>query len=470
MSEFELTVPIIVAGAGACGAVAALAASDAGVSPLVIEQDDRPGGSTGMSQGLFCAAGTASQQALGIDDGPDIFFEDIMAKARGLANPEIARALADHSAPSLEWLRHAHGLPWELDSQFRASYGNSRARLHGWPGRTGLDMVQLLHRRMSDAGIDVLMQTELIDIFTDDDGAVRGVELRRADGAVERIGCGALILACGGFAANREMTSRYMPETTALRYNGHEGSHGAAIFLAEKLGAALGDMGSYQGYAMLSDPQGISVPPVLILEGGILVNRHGARFTDEMKDIAGMVHPMAEQPGGIGWLIYDSEIEQRCLHVPEVAELTALNAAKTADSVPALAQAIGADPENLVSAIAAANVARNNGGHDSVGRLWNAEHPPKRPYRAMRVTGALYHTQGGVEIDARARVLRSDGSAFPNLFAGGGSARSVSGPSSWGYLPAMGLTTAVVLGRLAGMNAAALTAVEAETVAPTAGE
>ncbi len=456
MSEFELTVPVIVAGAGACGAVAALAALDAGVTPLVIEQDDRPGGSTGMSQGLFCAAGTASQKERGIDDNADIFFEDIMAKSRGLADPAVARALADHSAPTLQWLRDAHSLPWELDPQFRASYGNSRARLHGWPGRTGLDMVQLLHRRMSDAGIDVLMETELVDIFADNDGTVRGVALRRADGEIEKIGCGALILACGGFGANREMTTRYMPETATLRYNGHEGSHGEAIFLAEKLGAALGDMGSYQGYAMLSDPQGISVPPVIILEGGILVNRHGARFTNELEDIAGMVHPMSEQPEGIGWLIYDSEIEKKCVHVPEVAELTALKAPKAADSVEELAHAIGADPDTLASSLDAVVTARKNGGRDPFGRPWDSEHPPKPAYRAMRVTGAIYHTQGGVEIDAQARVLRKDGSPFRNLFAGGGSARSVSGPSSWGYLPAIGLTTAVVLGRLAGMNAAAV--------------
>jgi len=73
----------------------------------------------------------------------------------------------------------------------------------------------------------------------------------------------------------------------------------------------------------------------------------------------------------------------------------------------------------------------------------------------LRVTGALYHTQGGLQIDSHARVLRRDGTPFPNLFAGGGSARSVSGPSSWGYLPAMGLTTAITLGWIAGREAAA---------------
>ncbi len=452
---FELSVPVLIAGAGACGAVAALAASDAGVTPLVIEQDDRPGGSTGMSQGLFCAAGTASQREHGIEDDAEIFFEDIMRKARGQADPVIARALAEGSAPTLEWLRSQHDLPWELDTQFRASYGNSRQRVHGWLGHSGIDMVQLLHRRMDDAGISVLMSTKLIDIVAEGD-RVRGVALQRADGVIERVGCDALVLACGGFGANRAMTDRYMPETASLRYNGHEGSHGAAIDLAERLGATLGDMGSYQGYAMLTDPQGISVPPPVLIEGGLLVNQRGERFTDESEDIAGMVHPLSRQPEGRGWVIYDAQIEARCAAIPELAQLMSLNALKAADTVPELAALIGADHDALTASILDAQHHGRSGSIDVFGRSWAKERPPEGAYRALRVTGALYHTQGGLQVDGSARVLRSDGSPFANLFAGGGTARSVSGPSSWGYLPAMGLTTAVVLGRLAGWGAAVM--------------
>jgi len=458
LKSFDFTVPVLVAGAGACGAVAALAAREAGAAVTVIERDDRAGGSTGMSQGLVCAAGTRSQAAHGVTDNGDIFFADIMAKVRGETDPLLARILAGNSAPALEWLIDRHDFPWELDTRFRASYGNSRQRLHGWPGHSGIDMVQLLHARMSDRGIDVLMETRLVDIFTDDDDRIVGVALEGADGRIDHVGCDTLILACGGFGANRAMTDRYMPETRALRYNGHEGSHGEAIFLGEKLGAALGDMGSYQGYAMLTDPQGISVPPPVLLEGGLIVNRTGARFIDETLDIAGMVHSIASQPDGIGWVVYDAEIEARCAAIPELATLIELRAPKTAQTAEALARLIGAEPETLCATIAAARDAGRTGDADALGRHWGDARPPQPPYRALRVAGALYHTQGGLRVDAQARVLRRDGTAFPNLFAGGGSARSVSGPSSWGYLPAMGLTTAVTLGWLAGRAAGALAA------------
>lgn len=455
MSRFDVSVPILIAGSGACGAVAALAAAGAGVMPLVVERDDRAGGSTGMSQGLFCAAGTRSQRAHGIEDNADIFFDDIMAKAKGQADPVIAHTLANNSAPTLEWLRESHDLPWELDTRFRASYGNSRQRVHGWPGHSGMDMIQLLHRRMSDAGIDILMETRLVDIF-EEDGRIVGVTLERSDGAVENIGCGSLILACGGFGANRAMTDRYMPDTKALRYSGHEGSHGEAIQISERLGAALGDMGSYQGYAMLTDPQGISVPPPVLVEGGLIVNISGDRFTNEADDIAGMVHPLSAQPDGTGWVIYDTEIEARCCQIPELAQLMQLNAPKRSDSAEGLANLIGADPARLAGSLEDAQNLAAHGGIDSFGRDWSGCRAPQASYCALKVIGALYHTQGGLQVDASAGVMRSDGSRFPNLFAGGGSARSVSGPAYWGYLPAMGLTTAVVLGRIAGQSAASL--------------
>jgi fumarate reductase flavoprotein subunit len=71
------------------------------------------------------------------------------------------------------------------------------------------------------------------------------------------------------------------------------------------------------------------------------------------------------------------------------------------------------------------------------------------------VTGALFHTQGGLVVDAHARVLDAQGTPLPNLYAGGGAACGVSGAHVWGYLSGNGLLAAITLGRLAGVSAAA---------------
>jgi fumarate reductase flavoprotein subunit len=78
------------------------------------------------------------------------------------------------------------------------------------------------------------------------------------------------------------------------------------------------------------------------------------------------------------------------------------------------------------------------------------------PFHAVKVTGALFHTQGGLLIDAACRVKRKGDTVFPNLFAAGGAAVGISGSTAVDYLSGNGLLTATVLGRLAGQAAAQL--------------
>ena len=94
------------------------------------------------------------------------------------------------------------------------------------------------------------------------------------------------------------------------------------------------------------------------------------------------------------------------------------------------------------------------GKPDRHGRV--IEKPLAAPFCAIKVTGALFHTQGGLAIDAQARVLQRNGRPFPNLFAAGGAAVGVSGAQASGYLSGNGLLTATVFGRIAGASAAKL--------------
>jgi len=93
-------------------------------------------------------------------------------------------------------------------------------------------------------------------------------------------------------------------------------------------------------------------------------------------------------------------------------------------------------------------------GQDRFGRRFVPDQRCATPLYAVKVTGALFHTQGGLAIDASARIRKRDGGVFPNLFAAGGAAVGVSGSGAAGYLSGNGLLTATVLGRLAGDMAA----------------
>jgi len=96
---------------------------------------------------------------------------------------------------------------------------------------------------------------------------------------------------------------------------------------------------------------------------------------------------------------------------------------------------------------------------DCFGRDFTGKPMLRPPYFAVRFTGALFHTQGGLEVDTEARVLRvlnTHGAPLPNLFSAGGAALGLSGLAVWGYLSGNGLLSAVVLGRLVGSSAARL--------------
>jgi fumarate reductase flavoprotein subunit len=87
------------------------------------------------------------------------------------------------------------------------------------------------------------------------------------------------------------------------------------------------------------------------------------------------------------------------------------------------------------------------------GRDFTGKPALRAPLYAARVTGALFHTQGGLEVDSSARVVHRSGQPFSNLFAGGGAARGISGHGAAGYMAGNGLLTATGLGRIAGESA-----------------
>ena len=83
--RFDISVPILIVGAGAGGLCAALAAKEAGADVIILERDAVPAGSTALSAGLIPAAGTRFQRAKGIVDSRQAFADDIQGKAKGHA-------------------------------------------------------------------------------------------------------------------------------------------------------------------------------------------------------------------------------------------------------------------------------------------------------------------------------------------------------------------------------------------------
>jgi fumarate reductase flavoprotein subunit len=451
--QFEATAPVVIVGAGACGMAAALAACDAGAQTVILEQDRTPGGSTAMSYGGVCAAGTMAQRRHGLEDDPERFCRDILAMTRGQAPEDIARVIAQESGPTLDWLASRHAVTLDADPGW-IGLGHSVARLHFPPTRSGAELVGMLARAVEAAGAHILCRARVSALHVDSEGRVIGARIERPDGT-EDIGCERLILASCGFGANAEMVSKHIPELASARYFGHEGNRGDAHVWGELLGAAVADMGSYQALGSLSDPECIVVPPTLMMGGGFQVNARGERFHNELADVSGQALRVLDQPGAVSWMIYDHRLHQIARDgFAEYRDGEVLNAYRSADSLTDLAAIAGIDGAGLSTTCAEVATLKRDGRSDRFGRDFAGAPPLKPPFYAVRVTGALFHTQGGLVIDQFGRVLGSDGQTIANLYAGGGAARGVSGPGGWGYLPGMGLSAALTLGWLAGRHAA----------------
>ncbi|HUT48555.1 MAG TPA: FAD-dependent oxidoreductase [Alphaproteobacteria bacterium] len=453
-AEFALTVPLVIVGAGACGLTAALAASEAGAEVVVLERDPIPMGSTAMSSGMIPAAGTRIQAAKGIDDTPELFAGDLRRKAKDLNDPAMVEAIARASGPTIDWLAHDRGIPLELVEGFRYP-GHSRLRMHAPPGKTGQALMDALRSAAETAGIEILCDAHVTALFADESARVHGLRYERPDGSHEDLGCGALLLACNGFGGNAAMVARNIPEIADALYFGHAGNQGEGINWGAALGAASRDMSGYQGHGSIAHPHGIQITWALMMEGGVQVNAHGARFSNEHQGYSEQAVSVQAQPDGIAFDIYDARIHDLGMTFDDYRTAFEAGAVKTAGTPEALAEATGLPAEALVRTMAETQALAAGNGACPFGRDFSGQPALAPPYYAVRVTAALLHTQGGLVVDTEGRVLREDGTALPNLFAGGGAACGISGPHVSGYLSGNGLLTATVLGRLAGRAAAA---------------
>jgi len=441
-------VPVLIIGAGACGLTAALRLAEAGIETVLIERDATPSGSTALSSGFIPAAGSAVQRAAGIDDDAERFAADIQAKAHGTAAPHLVAAYTGAAAAAMDALAR-HGLAFDVLDGFLYP-GHSARRMHTLPERTGQALVAALERAATAAGAMLLTRALARDIWVDADGRVTAVGCERPDGSMDVIGCDVLLLACNGFGGNAAMVAEHLPAMREAVYGGHVGNDGSAIAWGRQLGARLADLGGYQGHGSWATPQGALISWAVMMDGGVQINARGRRFHDETQGYSeAAVHVLA-QPGGVAWNVFDDRMLALARGFPDFVAAEAGHAVKTCAGLAELAALIGCDADTLGQTLQGVRPQAS----DAYGRRF--ERGLQAPYHAIKVTGALFHTQGGLDIDAQCRVLNQDGQALPNLLAAGGAARGVSGNDVSGYLSGNGLLSAVAGGHIAAATAAAL--------------
>ncbi len=455
-------VDVLVIGGGNAALCAALTAREAGASVLLLESSPREwrGGNTQHTRNLRCMH-DAPQDVL-VDAYPEEeFWQDLLGVTGGRTDEALARLVIRASATCRPWMRR-HGVHFQPSLSGALHTARTNAFFMGG----GKALVNAYYRSAGNLGVGIRYEAPVDRIDLD------GTRFVAARVGGERIAARACVLAAGGFESNREWL-RQAWGTNA------RGEHPADNFLIRgtrfNTGVLLRHMLD-SGADAVGDPTQAHMVAIdaraPLYDGGIctridcvslgvVVNRDGRRFYDEGEDFwpkryAIWGRLVAQQPGQTAYSIIDAKAVGRFM--PPVFP------GVRADSLPALARALGLPETDFMATMDAYNAACRPGTFDHT-RLddcrTDALAPAKThwarpidtpPFFGYALRPGVTFTYLGLRTDETAAV-RFGGAPSPNLFvAGEMMAGNVLGQ---GYTAGVGMSIGTAFGRIAGASAAA---------------
>ncbi|MGZ8229802.1 MAG: FAD-dependent tricarballylate dehydrogenase TcuA [Burkholderiales bacterium] len=482
---------VIVVGAGNAALCAALAAKDAGASPVVLETAPvaERGGNT------FFVAGSTRWIFNSIDDVREVldlseeelrtvdfgtysredFLEDMGRLTQYRCDPDLTEILVDNARPTLVWMR-TKGIRFEPMYKGQSQKIDGRVKFFGgqicnfWGG--GAELSPALFRAVEKAGIPVLYETTAISLIYEG-GRVRGV-VAENDGERRELRSKSVVLACGGFESNAEMRARYLgPGYDLSKVRGTQYNNGAGIRMALDIGAM--PTGHWSGaHAVGWDRNAPTFGDREVGDGfqkhsyifSIMVNANGERFVDEGADFRNFTyakygHVVQQQPGMFAWQIFDQKVEHLLRDEYRIRQVTKVQA----NTLEELAGKLeGVNPQGFLRTVAEYNkavmtdvpfspVIKDARGTKELAvpkSNWaNTIDTP--PFQAYAVTCGVTFTFGGVKISTLGNVQNVGGRDIPGLYAAG---EMVGGLFYFNYPSGSGLVSGAVFGRLAGTSAA----------------
>lgn len=461
---------VIVIGAGGAGLAAAVSAAEQGATVAILESEKEIGGSTQLSAGLFTAANTSVQRALGIEDSAERYFQHYMDLNQWRLQPGLIKRFCEASGPTLEWLI---GLGVEFPAKFSANAHDPGLMQAGvediWRGHVpkdqGYGLVNVLNQQRLEKGIDLFLDNRVEDLVVEQ-GQVRGIKI-----GGELIEADAVIVASGGLAHNPHLRRLYYPETLEagedLFIVAAPGSRGDHIRFAESANAAL--TGHGQGLLMITSyiqrlhHWQSGFPP----RSRIYINQSGDRFMNE--DIPYAVSPgILRDNGGLVWNVFD---EKARISLPDgyahwnkerIAEDAASGDMLSADTLDELAAKMHVPAQRLKAAVEHWNKHLPHGSDPQYLRVETMRSKgderaldpiAQAPFYAARTRPAeLVCTHTGLAIDPDGRVRNTLGDVIKGLYAAGEAGGGVLGNRYVGG--GNSIANALTMGRIAGISAA----------------
>ncbi|MFE8046246.1 flavocytochrome c [Brenneria goodwinii] len=438
---------VVVVGSGGAGLAAAIQASDEGANVLIIEKMPSIGGNTIKASVGMNAAETRFQKIKGIVDSKELFYQESLKGGKNKNNPELLACFVENAPLAVEWLAD-HGI--ELND-ITITGGMSIDRTHRPADRSAVGgfLISGLTKNINKRNIDVMLDTSVTDILYEA-GAVTGVRAVNDEGETLTILAGSVIVASGGFSANRDMVVQYRSDLDGFVTTNHKGATGDGIAILEKIGAGTVDMGEIQIHPTVEQTTSYLVSESIRGGGAILVNQEGKRFFNEMETRDKVSAQIISLPEKYAYVVFDEQIRMKN---KAADEYIARGFVISADSPRELADKLDMDLHAFLATLERYNVFVDKQNDEDFGRKTALRQPINQgPFYAIRIAPGVHHTMGGVTINTDAAVLDDQQRVIPGAYAAG---EVVGGIHGGNRIGGNAVADIIIFGILAGRHAAA---------------
>ena len=405
---------VVVVGSGGAGLSAAIQAHDLGASVVVVEKMPVIGGNTNKASAGMNAAETKFQKLKGIVDSKDLFYKETLTGGKNKNNPELLRYFVENAPDAIDWLDN-NGI--EL-SGITTTGGMSIDRTHrpASGAAVGGFLISGLQKNINRRGIEVMLDTNVTEILTENHKVV-GVKVSEEDGSVQTIKAKAVIIATGGFSANREMVEKYRPDLKGFVTTNHKGATGSGIMILEKLGAGTVDMKEIQIHPTVEQTTSYLISESIRGGGAILVSQKGQRFVNELDTRDKVSAEIIKLPEHYAYILFDQQVRNEN---KAVEEYVSHDLVVQADTIKDLADKLSIDSNTLSQTVERYNQFAETKRDEDFGRTTGMRHPiNKGPFYAIKIAPGVHHTMGGVTINTDTQVLDTDKHVIQGVFAAG---------------------------------------------------
>ena len=436
VKKFETDIAII--GSGGAGMAGGIEARDAGARAIAFEKASELGGASIISGGGCCIVGTPLQKENGIEDTPDLAFDDWVKWGGPWVDEVWARYYIEHSLHDLYFWAEGLGVKWV---ELRHQEGNSVMR---WTRmeQSGLGLMTQLVEGFRARGGEIVASAEITGIKIDR-GRVTGITgIDSQTGDSVDVTSKAVLVSTGGFNSNLAMVLEARPDlgNERILLGSGLGSTGSGHMLVAHLGGHLTHMEHIWFYAYATpdyrDPDQKRGLVCRRIPANIWVNQQGRRFHNEALSGANSASPalMAQTPRH-SWAILDASMAAEMeisdpyyrdgdeIHRGKIEELLANSPfIKKAGTLEGLAKEIGVDGATFLDTVGQYNKACQQGleQEPEFGKpLASSKVFDTPPYFAIQFFPLARKNFGGIKTDLQCRVLDKHFEPIKGLYAAG---------------------------------------------------